>query len=727
MADTANTVYRDFVTDGVPSSGKNRPKKADIRRLLTGYETIINAFFGSGGKIYQTKAALTADLAPAVNSSAWVMEDPIAANNGVYRKVGGTGTGSWVRAGDLPFSFIIASDVGAGTPNAIQATTSIPVSGSALVWTNVFETNTASPVTISFNGGSTLTIKTNSGNNPSPAGGLQAGMIIIGIVSGSTFRLISDQASAAIIAQAEAAAAAAAAAFDALADLTSSRLAIKLKRATVAGQTDYALDQAVPVANAHTLISVWVDGILQPKDGVAYTVINSGATLHLSSDPGVADLYVEGAAAYANPLPVDFGDVSDVAQQAAEEKVTSIFVTDLSEMSLMSRVTDSSATDWASFINQAISDMNAASGGRGGVIQLPNRNIPVSTVSIGTIGGITLRGPYHSYWEGGPFGANFVGLAAATDMFVVGSTAQDTQAFTIEKARIDASQRTGGNVFRFSRLSRATVRQVTCFSPRSYAFVAGGVDVLFELAHCESYRVNGVVVDGSAYRVDRVEITSTNIVGSGTETALTNTGPALKLIGEVHTVDANTLRMVKVNRGIHAEAAAGKRPQFVHLTNSQFDYVGDKCIYASDLYDLKMSEVYANTTLGSNAFEFGTNVERVKLMGGGIGGAYDSAIVFAGKGLDLVSFDFQDWNRHANGSPCIDLASGFGRFKMIGCTVGEWGAETTPGGGAGTIGVRINSGTGASIVKDNFHSSGLSTFIQNNGTGTLEQSGNVAI
>lgn len=199
MVELAATIFADG-----PSSDPNQPMKPLIRDWGTWIEGVIAAFFGSGGKIYQTKAALTADLAPAANSSAWVMEDQVAANNGVYRKVGGTGTGSWVRAGDLPFSFIIASDVGAGTPNAIQATTSIPVSGSALIWMSVFETNTASPVTISFNGGSTLAVKTNSGNDPVP-GGLPGGTIIMGIAFGSTFRLISDQASAAIVAAAEAA------------------------------------------------------------------------------------------------------------------------------------------------------------------------------------------------------------------------------------------------------------------------------------------------------------------------------------------------------------------------------------------------------------------------------------------------------------------------------------------------------------------------------------------
>ena len=208
MALTAATAFRDYETDGVPASGVHKIKKPDMRSWGAWVEGIINAFTSNSGLVYVFKATMDGDLSPEINSMAWVIGDPTVANNGVYKKLGASGAGSWQRVTDLPFSFIIASDVGAGTANAIQATTSIPVSGSALVWMNVFEANTASPVTVSFNGGSALTIKTNSGNDVA-AGGLIAGMIVMGIVSGSTFRLVSDQASAAIIAQAEDAQAAA--------------------------------------------------------------------------------------------------------------------------------------------------------------------------------------------------------------------------------------------------------------------------------------------------------------------------------------------------------------------------------------------------------------------------------------------------------------------------------------------------------------------------------------
>lgn len=71
------------------------------------------------------------------------------------------------------------------------------------------QAKTASPVSVSFNGGAALTIKTNTGSDVA-AGGFVASMILLGIVSGATFRIVSDQASAAIVAAAQAAAEAAA-------------------------------------------------------------------------------------------------------------------------------------------------------------------------------------------------------------------------------------------------------------------------------------------------------------------------------------------------------------------------------------------------------------------------------------------------------------------------------------------------------------------------------------
>ncbi|NTA58108.1 hypothetical protein G6L32_05585 [Agrobacterium tumefaciens] len=196
---TAAEVFRDFVTDGVPSSGPHNPRKPDIRKLLKQFETIIAAFMSNGGVIYASKAALDADLTRSANTMAWVLGDAVAANNGIYRKVGAPGAGNWVRAGDLPYSFILASNIGAGTPSAIHATTSIPVSGSTLILLQVAEDYAGEAATVSFNGDSALAIKTNSGAD---VRNLAGGSVVYGVISGGVFRLANDEAIASLIYQA---------------------------------------------------------------------------------------------------------------------------------------------------------------------------------------------------------------------------------------------------------------------------------------------------------------------------------------------------------------------------------------------------------------------------------------------------------------------------------------------------------------------------------------------
>ncbi|MBB5664733.1 hypothetical protein GGE68_002930 [Rhizobium leguminosarum] len=208
MALTARQVWRDYVVDGVPSSGPYKPYKPDIRNWGTNLEGFLTAVGSNAGTVKLTRALLYADLLHAADTMAWVMQDATINYNGIYQKIGASGVGSWARVADLPFSFIVATDAGAGTPNAIIATSDMPASESALIVFTVFEANTASPATVSFNGSSPLTIKTNSGNDIA-AGGLTAGLQVFGRVIGSTFRLITDQVNAAIVAAAEAAAASA--------------------------------------------------------------------------------------------------------------------------------------------------------------------------------------------------------------------------------------------------------------------------------------------------------------------------------------------------------------------------------------------------------------------------------------------------------------------------------------------------------------------------------------
>ncbi|WMW56476.1 hypothetical protein RE411_04640 [Agrobacterium pusense] len=193
-APRASEVWRDFVMDGIPSSGANKPKKADIRSWSAWLESLVTSGVLSSGPWFATKAAMT--LGYAANTIAIVYNDPTAANNGLYIKVGASNSGSWTQLTSLlpGYQFVTASPTGESTANAIVASTSprLPAGdGVALVTLAIPTTNTASPVTVRFDGGAVLTIKTRTGENPD-AGELQQNDVVAGFVSGATFRLISD-------------------------------------------------------------------------------------------------------------------------------------------------------------------------------------------------------------------------------------------------------------------------------------------------------------------------------------------------------------------------------------------------------------------------------------------------------------------------------------------------------------------------------------------------------
>ncbi|MBY2913766.1 hypothetical protein [Rhizobium leguminosarum] len=222
--------------------------------------------------IKTTRALLLADVNHDESTMAWVVDDPTTAYNGIYEKVGASGLGTWNRVADLPFPFVPASNVGAGTPNALQATTDIPISETALVWLPIFATNTATPVTVAFNGGSALTIKTNGGNDP-VVGGLPGGMIVLGRQQGTEFRLISDQASNAIVAAAEAAA-----------DLAADYAALALNNQvlnTFAGNGSQTVFTLSVDPGSKNNVTANVNGVIQLKS--SYTV--SGTSLTFSEAP----------------------------------------------------------------------------------------------------------------------------------------------------------------------------------------------------------------------------------------------------------------------------------------------------------------------------------------------------------------------------------------------------------------------------------------------------------
>lgn len=162
----------------------------------------------AGALVFDTLTSLNAAGAvPSANIMAWVMN---GADAGIYQNTGSALTPVWTRRGSIPQFLVTGVNVGAGTADAIQITTDIPVpsqDGRALILLPVLIANSADGPTVSINGGPNLAIVSNSGNAVL-AGALVANSYVVGFkTDGNTkFRLVSDQASAAIVAAAEAAA-----------------------------------------------------------------------------------------------------------------------------------------------------------------------------------------------------------------------------------------------------------------------------------------------------------------------------------------------------------------------------------------------------------------------------------------------------------------------------------------------------------------------------------------
>jgi len=305
MALPANTVFRDYATDGVPSSGNREPVKSEIRALLTYHESLL-ILASVNGLVYSTRAALYANLAPAANEPALVIGDPTAGYDGLYGKVGATTTGSWNRIGYAPgHQFSTASDAGAGTTNAIIATSSPAVEysdGAQLIRLNIFETTTSGVVTVAFDGGAALTIQTASGNAPA-SGGLIAGMTILGVVdqSASVFRMLSDQASAAIVADAEAARTATAA------DVVSTAADV------VSTNADVVLTNADAVATNADRVQTGLDAVATAADRVQTGLEVTAAAL-ARTGAETAETGAEAAQAAAEAAAASSTSTTDASQ-----------------------------------------------------------------------------------------------------------------------------------------------------------------------------------------------------------------------------------------------------------------------------------------------------------------------------------------------------------------------------------------------------------------------------
>lgn len=99
-----------------PISMPSHPYKPDIREWATWVESFVKATGSNAGLVFTTQALLAPRLEYEDNTMAWVINDPTPALNGIYIKAGGgAGLGYWQKIGEVPYSFVQASNAGAGT------------------------------------------------------------------------------------------------------------------------------------------------------------------------------------------------------------------------------------------------------------------------------------------------------------------------------------------------------------------------------------------------------------------------------------------------------------------------------------------------------------------------------------------------------------------------------------------------------------------------------------
>jgi hypothetical protein len=214
--DTARALIDQHIAPGAPRSIKSQEVAEILHTICYAVDERALPSFGQT-TLYANKTALDADLAHGLGASAWVYADATAANNGIYRKSGASGTGSWVRVLDLPFGVIPITDL-AGTDTLTGSSPWPLPSGDRRALISLVPLNTSTgPVTLEVGGADPFDVVDGAGN-PLANGALVAGRPVMGMMVSGDLRLIGESDLAASVAAA-AASAAAAAASAALVDL----------------------------------------------------------------------------------------------------------------------------------------------------------------------------------------------------------------------------------------------------------------------------------------------------------------------------------------------------------------------------------------------------------------------------------------------------------------------------------------------------------------------------
>lgn len=219
ISDLGRAYLRDFVTDGVPSSGQHRPDKEDGRLTFDTIDAALSSALSGviigDAVVYETRSGLFADLLHDAGTLGVVWGDGTAAYNGIYVKAGSSGAGSWSLTDlALPSSFVadlaeIEADLDAeivnraaadiqnitsigGTADAITGTVSGTDASGRLYLLHATAANTGA-VTLALNGGAALPILDAGNQTITAANAIKSGRrYILRNYSNTTYRIVNS-------------------------------------------------------------------------------------------------------------------------------------------------------------------------------------------------------------------------------------------------------------------------------------------------------------------------------------------------------------------------------------------------------------------------------------------------------------------------------------------------------------------------------------------------------
>lgn len=181
MTYSADDVWRDWNTKGVPASGDRKPVKSEIRGWARAQENRI------GVGVARRTAVLLAAVTPAANTYPLgaVTNDPDPANNGFWT----WSDSAWQFDRPFPDTISVLSDVG-GTANAVTASTKPGVDPAEVIAfiLQPTKTNTGS-VTLSIDGAAAKTLLDFKGIELAP-GAIAADQIVLLVDNGDEYRLL---------------------------------------------------------------------------------------------------------------------------------------------------------------------------------------------------------------------------------------------------------------------------------------------------------------------------------------------------------------------------------------------------------------------------------------------------------------------------------------------------------------------------------------------------------